>query len=605
MISTTIKALGQTTERNRMSQVVTKRVELYSTGSSEHPYVISNNNEDALFKTEILSSGINKAIELDGDTNQGSTIVINVQSDEEPMASKTFLKTKTSRQVIRTYVTDTGEQQQIASQTIPVVTTTVNVEKHGKNVQNETDIKPLFETELHSHHRELNKKQIPMESQTYLPMKTKQQQHTTATNEQVNETNSQSTNSSKTSKSKTSIKSCYTYRVKDGVAILENVTKYQSQKQTNRERSLPQPQTNTYTDYQQIDGSQTNQSRLTQTDPLLKALGASPGEEKNENGQGNREKQTYTWSTIEQRIPHNKNENDNLRWEKKFIPLQNTQHEELREANTSRYHQNIPEATKNQWLQPTSTYELHNHQDTKPWQKLDTSTPGRLVIPDFNQHTSTIEVKELTPPPTKVEKRKTEEWITQVATQEEVRSEPPLQANRLSADKVQFLHSQDTQPVKKLDASSPGRLVIPDLNQHTSTIEVKELIPTPTKVEKRKTEEWITQVATQEEVRSEPPLQANRLSADKVQFLHSQDTQPVKKLDASSPGRLVIPDFNQHTSTIEVKELTPPPTKVEKRKTEEWITQVATQEEVRSERPLQANRLSADKVQFTSMVDVC
>ena len=163
-------------------------------------------------------------------------------------------------------------------------------------------------------------------------------------------------------------------------------------------------------------------------------------------------------------------------------------------------------------------------------------------------------------------KRKPEEWIKQVATQEEVRSEPPLQANRLSADKVQFLHSQDTQPVKKLDASSPGRLVIPDFNQHSSTIEVKELSPPPTKAEKRKPQEWITQVATQEEVRSEPPLQANRLSADKVQFLHSQENQTVKKLDASSPGRLVIPDFNQHSSTIEVKELTPPPTKLEKRK---------------------------------------
>ena len=242
-------------------------------------------------------------------------------------------------------------------------------------------------------------------------------------------------------------------------------------------------------------------------------------------------------------------------------------------------------------------------QDTQPVKKLDASSPGRLVIPDFNQHSSTIEVKELSPPPTKLEKRKPEEWITQVATQEEVRSEPPLQANRLSADKVQFLHSQDTQPVKKLDASSPGRLVIPDFNQHSSTIEVKELSPPPTKLEKRKSVEWITQVATQEEVRSEPPLQANRLSADKVQFLHSQDTQPVKKLDASSPGRLVIPDFNQHSSTIEVKELSPPPTKLEKRKPEEWITQVATQEEVRSEPPLQANRLSADKVQFLHSQD--
>ena len=193
---------------------------------------------------------------------------------------------------------------------------------------------------------------------------------------------------------------------------------------------------------------------------------------------------------------------------------------------------------------------LHT-QETQPVEMVDASSAGRLVIPDFNQHPSTIEVKELSPP-AKVEKRKTDDWITQVVTQEEVRSEPPLQANRLSADKMQFLHTQETQPVKKLDASSPGRLVIPDFNQHTSTIEVKELSP-PAKVEKRKTDEWITQVVTQEEVRSEPPLQANRLSADKMQFLHTQETQPVKKLDASSPGRLVIPAFNQQTSTIEVR----------------------------------------------------
>ncbi|CAH3116305.1 unnamed protein product, partial [Pocillopora meandrina] len=238
---------------------------------------------------------------------------------------------------------------------------------------------------------------------------------------------------------------------------------------------------------------------------------------------------------------------------------------------------------------------LHN-QDTQPEKNLDKSSPGRLVIPDFNQSTFTTEVKETKTSP-KVDKLKTEEWwVTQVITQEEVRSEPPLQANRLSADKMQFLHNQDTQPEKKLDKSSPGRLVIPDFNQSTFTLEVKETKPSP-KVDKLKTEEWLTQVVTQEEVRSEPPLQANRLSADKMQFLHNQDKQPEKNLDKSSPGRLVIPEFNQSTSTTDVKETKPSP-KVDKLKTEEWVSQVLTQEEIRSEPPLQANKLSADKMQF-------
>ena len=238
---------------------------------------------------------------------------------------------------------------------------------------------------------------------------------------------------------------------------------------------------------------------------------------------------------------------------------------------------------------------LHN-QDIQPEKKFTKSSPGRLVIPDFNQSTSTTEAQTKTKPSPKVDKLKTEEWVTQEVTQEEIRTEPPFQANRLSAEKMQFLHNQDTQPEKKLDKSSLGRFVIPDFNGSTFTTDVKDIKVSP-KVDKIKTEEWITQVLTQEEVRSEPPLQANRLSADKTQFLYNQDTHRDKKFDKSSPGRLVIPILNQSTFTTEVKE-TKPSSKVDKLKTEEWVTQVVTQEEVISELPLQANRLSADKMQF-------
>ncbi|KAJ7386489.1 hypothetical protein OS493_008623 [Desmophyllum pertusum] len=245
---------------------------------------------------------------------------------------------------------------------------------------------------------------------------------------------------------------------------------------------------------------------------------------------------------------------------------------------------------------------LHK-EDTEPTvKKLNGHSPGRLVIPQYNRQSWTIEDKEPSPPP-KVEKRQPEEWVTQIVTQEEVRSEPPLQTSKLSADKMQFLHKEDTEPtVKKLNGHSPGRLVIPQYNRQSWTIEDKEPSPPP-KVEKRQPEEWVTQIVTQEEVRSEPPLQANRLSADKMQFLHKEDTEPtVKKLDGHSPGRLVIPQYNRQSWTIEDKEPSPPP-KVEKRQPEEWVTQIVTQEEVRSEPPLQTSKLSADKMHFLNKED--
>ena len=277
-----------------MSQVHTKKVVLYSTDASEHPYVISNNNEDELLKIKTLYSDTDKAIQFDAGSSQGSEIVLNVQSDEEPMVSKTFATTKTSRKVIRTYVKEIGEPQQFTVQNTPVVTPSLKVQKHGQQVQNDTNKKQIFETELQSHHGETSEQvssNFKMESQTYLPTKANQQ-HITPTNEPVNETNSQSTNSTKTSNPRSSMKSCYTYRVKNGVAILETVTKYQSQKQTKKEKSQPQ-KTNTYTDYQQIDGNTTTQSLLEKTKTLQQEVSLAKGIK--DARQANQEQETYTW----------------------------------------------------------------------------------------------------------------------------------------------------------------------------------------------------------------------------------------------------------------------------------------------------------------------
>ena len=108
---------------------------------------------------------------------------------------------------------------------------------------------------------------------------------------------------------------------------------------------------------------------------------------------------------------------------------------------------------------------------------------------------------------------------------------------------MQFLHhSRTTESVEKVNVSSPGRLVIPEFSQHSSTTEVQEMDPPP-KVEKRKTEQWITQTIKQEELRSELPPPPKKLSTDKVQFLHSEEQQKVENIKVTSPGRLVITEF--------------------------------------------------------------
>ena len=239
---------------------------------------------------------------------------------------------------------------------------------------------------------------------------------------------------------------------------------------------------------------------------------------------------------------------------------------------------------------------LHN-QDTQPTEKLHVSSPGKLVIPNFHQESSSVEVQKVSKPP-EVEKRNVEEWITQTVKQEEVRTELPLSPpSKLSPGKMQFLHNQETQKVEKVHVTSPGRLVIPDFKKDSPSVE-EDGLPSPPKVDKINAEQWIMQTKKQDELRSELPPPTKKLSADKMQFLHNQDTQPTEKLHVSSPGKLVIPNFHQESSCVEVQKVSKPP-EVEKRNVEEWITQTVKQEEVRSELPLSPpSKLSSEKMQF-------
>ena len=249
----------------------------------------------------------------------------------------------------------------------------------------------------------------------------------------------------------------------------------------------------------------------------------------------------------------------------------------------------------------TDKLQFLQHEEIERVEKVHVSSPGKLVIPDFNQQSTSIEEQHVSPPP-KVDKRNAEQWITQTIKQEELRSEPPPPTNKLSTDKLQFLQQEEIERVEKVHVSSPGKLVIPDFNQQSNSIEEQHVSPPP-KVEKRNAEQWITQTIKQEELRSEPPPPTNKLSTDKLQFLQHEEIERVEKVHVSSPGKLVIPDFNQQSTSREEQHVSPPP-KVEKRNAEQWITQTIKQEELRSEPPPPTNKLSTDKLQFLQQEEI-
>ena len=710
-----------------MSQIVTRKVFLYSSASSEHPIEIAD-KEDAILQTETFPSSMEvvAAQKPDIANNQAGEIVFQVHSDEDADPANT---TRSTTKIMRTYVTNGGEQREFTIEPTPVFTTTINIENNNNNNNNNketitnTGIHQSSHKDNHDDHKQRTPESDSSHSQTqssgYFQI-ANGQSTATATSDHVKESNTDSTKITTTTTKRRS-KTSYTYRLKDGIAILEDVRTYQPETHTTRKFTIDKPhhlgennisfQTNT--DKKGIDQNQkysesyTWEPRLKDAPPTKTMLPQKnsiipkgntgrpeasgephPGQlgQQSINAKMNSLEQTITQTATshekakkistdkiqfiqnkttktEQSFPlptSETNTNPSFKYHTEEKQLTSEEMKEKRNLqqmtnklqadeqhseqvnslkkpqtrqNTKEEHhikrkfilsgtsQPIPKTKPNKYI--TNSNSQRNHpparitpaitenriyssttpgktnktpvktelnlkkltqqntmpddkiqflptQERQPEKKLNGSTPGRLVIPDFAQHTSTTEVKEHTPSP-KLEKRVTEEWVTQIATQEEVRSQPPpLQANKLSADKMQFLHTQDRQPENNLHGSTPGRLVIPDFAQHTSTTEVKEHTPSP-KLEKRVTEEWVTQIATQEEVRSEPPpLQANKLSADKMQFLHTQHRQPENNLHGSTPGRLVIPDFAQHTSTTEVKEHTPSP-KLEKRVTEEWV----------------------------------
>ena len=147
-------------------------------------------------------------------------------------------------------------------------------------------------------------------------------------------------------------------------------------------------------------------------------------------------------------------------------------------------------------------------------EKLPSSIPGRLVIPDFNRGSSTNVQKQVLPRglSTSVEGEKcdSKEWISQEANLREV--DMSTLPNRLPVEKKQFLQNQETRNIESWH--TPGNVVIQNLEKESSS---------------------------------------------SFQFLRNNETQEVK---AASVGKLTIPDFNQH-STSSVAQHQPYPVKQE------------------------------------------
>ena len=235
---------------------------------------------------------------------------------------------------------------------------------------------------------------------------------------------------------------------------------------------------------------------------------------------------------------------------------------------------------------------LHT-QDMQPAKMLNGSSQSDdLVILDRNHQSFSIEVQQIAPSG-KVEKPSSEQWSNRTRTKV-LRSEQPSSGEIRSIDKVQFSHTQ--MGAENLHSVSPGKIVLPYPNQHSFSIRVQERSP-GFQIEKRNAQQWVTQTTSYVEPLSQVPHASNRLPpAGKLQFHSTNNTEPANSLNGSSPGRIVIHDFNQDSSSIQVQEVVPPPT-VKKSDTEEWKMQIRTLEELQSEAPGTVQLLHTYKTQ--------
>ena len=216
---------------------------------------------------------------------------------------------------------------------------------------------------------------------------------------------------------------------------------------------------------------------------------------------------------------------------------------------------------------------LHT-QDVQPAIMVDNSLQnGHQVTPDVNYHHQNVsfDVRE-----TALSRK--EQWLTTTRTQV-LRFEEPAARESRSADRVELSRSQNGDGNERYESVSLGKLVIPDSNQHSFSVNIQQYSP-GLETEKRNSQQWITETRTHEEPRSK----LTHGSSGKVQA-YSTYTEPATSLDGSTLGGVIVDVYHsQDSSSSQVQEVIPPPT-VRKNNSEQWTTQIIGDEGLQSERP--------------------
>ncbi|KAK2569895.1 hypothetical protein P5673_005751 [Acropora cervicornis] len=225
-------------------------------------------------------------------------------------------------------------------------------------------------------------------------------------------------------------------------------------------------------------------------------------------------------------------------------------------------------------------------QDSQEVDGFHTSSPGKIVIPDFSKSNSTKTFQHQLPDP-KVGKITAQQWITHMTDHKEANTKELPQAKKLSLEKLQFLQNQETQCTENDFPTRPGKAVIPQLN--TKDAGIQNMSPNP--------EKGITKVIAKDQVQTQLSLSKSQRSVGKIQFPDNTDTFDKDKPPSSMPGKLVIPDFNQDSYSTKVQEQ-PHPREPAKLNTELWITPTFKEVEHKEDLQSPTKKLSMDKLRF-------
>ena len=190
---------------------------------------------------------------------------------------------------------------------------------------------------------------------------------------------------------------------------------------------------------------------------------------------------------------------------------------------------------------------------------------------------------------------------------------------------MQFLQEQETQRVDKANFSTPGRIIISDFNQDSSTLQRGEQEAlfagrngSPQGVlfnqNSYRTIVNVSEKAFSEEkprdealisgnAKSMSVARSNKGSVFKLQFVQTVDADFSLKEDIVLPGRLVIPDFRNSRGRLGSKDSALPP-EIGKRGGGDWVTHSMTREEIGSIPLRSRSKFSEDKVGFSSAKEV-